>query len=73
MMNKQFKVGDLVEAWTVTKGENIGVIFDTATLGGPRGHRVYSVRFPTRQGYNVFHYKHLNLLTNKKNKNNILS
>ena len=63
MMNKQFKVGDLVEAWTVTKGENIGVIFDTATLGGPRGHRVYSVRFPTRHGYNVFHYKHLNLLT----------
>ena len=62
MMNKQFKVGDLVEAWTVTKGENVGVIVDTATTH-PGGPRHYFVRFPTRQGYNVFHYKHLNLLT----------
>ena len=57
------KVGDLVEVWTVTKGENVGVIVDIATVGGPRGPRHYFVRFPTRQGYNVFQSKHLNLLT----------
>ena len=62
MMNKQFKVGDLVEAWTLTKGENVGVIADT-TITHPGGPRYYRVCFPTRQGYNFFHYKHLNLLT----------
>ena len=42
------RVGDLVEVWSVTKGENIGVIVDIATIGGLRGTRQYWVRFPTR-------------------------
>ena len=56
------KVGDLVEVWTVTKGENVGVIVDIATIGGLHGTRHYWVRFPTRRK-TAFLKKHLNLLT----------
>ena len=63
MMNKQFKIGDLVEVWTVTKGEKVGVIVDIATIGGLRGTRHYWVRFPTRLKIHGFQKKHLNLLT----------
>ena len=63
MRNKQFKVGDLVEVWTVTKGENVGVIVDIATIGGLHGTRHYWVRFPTRLKEHGFLKKHLKLLT----------